>query len=57
MATRSSSRTASPSSSTISRPHLDGMKVDFVTNLESSGFVFRQPERGSPKCACGKSFG
>ena len=40
----------------LSRPHLDGMKVDFVTNLESSGFVFDNPSAAS-KCACGKSFG
>ena len=37
-------------------PHLAGMKVDFVTSLESSGFVFDNPNAAS-KCACGKSFG
>ena len=40
----------------LSMPHLDGMKVDFVTSLESSGFVFDNPNAAS-KCACGKSFG
>lgn len=33
-----------------------GMTVDFVTGLESSGFVFDNPNAAS-KCACGKSFG
>ncbi len=33
-----------------------GMTVDFVTGLESSGFVFDNPNAQS-KCACGKSFG
>ena len=32
------------------------MKVDFVTSLENSGFVFENPNAAS-KCACGKSFG
>ena len=40
----------------LSQPHLAGMKVDFVTSLESSGFVFDNPNAAS-KCACGKSFG
>ncbi|AZO34138.1 MAG: iron-sulfur cluster assembly accessory protein [Mesorhizobium sp.] len=39
-----------------SQPHLAGMTVDFVTNLESSGFVFDNPN-ARDKCACGKSFG
>ncbi len=33
-----------------------GMTVDFVTGLESSGFVFDNPNAAS-KCSCGKSFG
>jgi iron-sulfur cluster assembly accessory protein len=33
-----------------------GMTVDFVTGLESSGFVFDNPNAVS-KCSCGKSFG
>jgi iron-sulfur cluster assembly accessory protein len=33
-----------------------GMTVDFVTGLESSGFVFENPNAAA-KCACGKSFG
>ena len=40
----------------LSAPHLAGMKVDFVAGLESSGFVFDNPNAAS-KCACGKSFG
>ncbi len=31
------------------------MTVDFVTGLESSGFVFDNPNAAS-KCSCGKSF-
>ncbi len=38
-----------------SQPHLAGMTVDFVTGLESSGFVFENPNATS-KCSCGKSF-
>ncbi len=38
-----------------SQPHLTGMTVDFVTGLESSGFVFDNPNASS-KCSCGKSF-
>ena len=53
---RWSIRTASPCSSTASsQPHLAGMTVDFVTGLESSGFVFENPNASS-KCSCGKSF-
>jgi iron-sulfur cluster assembly protein len=33
-----------------------GMTVDFVSGLESSGFVFENPN-AAQKCACGKSFG
>ncbi|RRH94513.1 iron-sulfur cluster assembly accessory protein [Mesorhizobium tamadayense] len=39
-----------------SQPHVAGMTVDFVTGLESSGFVFDNPN-AREKCACGKSFG
>ncbi|MCM2474624.1 iron-sulfur cluster assembly accessory protein [Rhizobium sp. CG5] len=39
-----------------SQPHVAGMTVDFVTGLESSGFVFNNPN-AADKCACGKSFG
>ncbi|AZO19315.1 MULTISPECIES: iron-sulfur cluster assembly accessory protein [unclassified Mesorhizobium] len=39
-----------------SQPHVAGMTVDFVTGLESSGFVFDNPN-AQDKCACGKSFG
>ena len=38
-----------------SQPYLAGMTVDFVTGLESSGFVFDNPNAAS-KCSCGKSF-
>lgn len=38
-----------------SQPHVAGMTVDFVTGLESSGFVFNNPNAGS-SCSCGKSF-
>ncbi|WP_407051848.1 HesB/IscA family protein [Methyloraptor flagellatus] len=38
-----------------SQPHVAGMTVDFVTGLESSGFVFDNPNASS-KCSCGKSF-
>lgn len=39
-----------------SQPLVEGMTVDFVTGLESSGFVFENPNATS-KCSCGKSFG
>jgi iron-sulfur cluster assembly accessory protein len=39
-----------------SQPLVAGMTVDFVTGLESSGFVFENPNASS-KCSCGKSFG
>jgi len=38
-----------------SQPHLQGMRIDFVSNLESAGFVFDNPNAAS-KCGCGKSF-
>jgi iron-sulfur cluster assembly accessory protein len=40
----------------LSQTHVMGMTVDFVTNLENSGFVFDNPN-AAEKCACGKSFG
>lgn len=40
----------------LSQGHVFGMTVDFVTSLESSGFVFENPNAAS-KCSCGKSFG
>ncbi|CAH2399301.1 MULTISPECIES: HesB/IscA family protein [Mesorhizobium] len=36
------------------QPHVAGMAVDFVTRLETSGFVFDNPN-ASGKCSCGKS--
>ncbi len=39
-----------------SQPLVSGMRIDFVTALENSGFVFENPNAAS-KCACGKSFG
>ncbi|CCM80315.1 MULTISPECIES: HesB/IscA family protein [Rhizobium] len=39
-----------------SQRHVAGMTIDFVTGLESSGFVFDNPN-AREKCACGKSFG
>jgi len=38
-----------------SQPHIQGMTVDFVSGLESAGFVFDNPNAAS-KCSCGKSF-
>lgn len=38
-----------------SRSYLDGVTVDFVSDLEGAGFVFNNPNaRGG--CGCGKSF-
>lgn len=39
-----------------SQPLVAGMTVDFVTGLETSGFIFENPN-AAQKCACGKSFG
>ncbi|WP_331375541.1 iron-sulfur cluster assembly accessory protein [Sinorhizobium chiapasense] len=39
-----------------SQPQIAGMTVDFVTGVESSGFVFDNPN-AREKCSCGKSFG
>ena len=36
-------------------PIVDGMTVDFVDGVESSGFVFDNPNAGA-SCSCGKSF-
>lgn len=38
-----------------SQPHLAGTKIDFVSGLEGSGFVFDNPNANS-SCGCGKSF-
>ncbi|CDX34953.1 FeS cluster assembly protein [Mesorhizobium plurifarium] len=38
-----------------SQPHVAGMTVDFVTGLDSSGFVFENPN-ARDKCGCGKSY-
>ncbi len=35
---------------------VNGMKVDFVSSLEKSGFTFENPNATS-QCGCGKSFG
>ncbi|ACL58903.1 HesB/IscA family protein [Methylobacterium nodulans] len=35
---------------------VSGLRIDFVTALNNSGFVFENPNAAS-KCACGKSFG
>lgn len=38
-----------------SLPMVDGLNVDFVENLDGSGFVFDNPNV-SERCSCGKSF-
>ncbi|RAZ71760.1 HesB/IscA family protein [Mesorhizobium atlanticum] len=38
-----------------SQRHVAGMTIDFVTGLETSGFVFDNPN-ARDKCGCGKSF-
>lgn len=38
-----------------SQAHLSGTRIDFVTNLDGSGFVFENPNASS-SCGCGKSF-
>lgn len=38
-----------------SQPHLAGARIDFVSGLEGSGFVFENPNATS-SCGCGKSF-
>ncbi len=39
----------------ISADHLRGMKVDFVSSFEKSGFVYENPN-ATAQCGCGKSF-
>src|SRR5450631_4343282 len=39
-----------------SLPSIDGTTIDFVMNLQESGFSFNNPQANS-SCACGKSFG
>jgi iron-sulfur cluster assembly protein len=39
----------------VSADHLRGMKVDFVSSLERSGFVYENPN-AIAQCGCGKSF-
>jgi iron-sulfur cluster assembly protein len=38
-----------------SLPIVDGLQIDFVEGLESSGFVFDNP-KARDVCSCGKSF-
>ncbi|EPE93717.1 HesB/IscA family protein [Rhizobium grahamii] len=38
-----------------SQAFVNGLRVDFVTTLEDSGFVFHNPNATDP-CDCGKSF-
>jgi iron-sulfur cluster assembly accessory protein len=40
----------------VSSSLVDGMKVDFASSLEKSGFTFENPNATS-QCGCGKSFG
>jgi iron-sulfur cluster assembly protein len=40
----------------ISTMYLDGMQIDYVETLESSGFKFNNPN-AKRTCGCGKSFG
>ena len=39
----------------ISFPYLDGTTVDFVVNIEGSGFTFDNPNAVA-LCSCGKTF-
>ncbi|WP_027487441.1 iron-sulfur cluster assembly accessory protein [Allorhizobium undicola] len=39
-----------------SQTQIDGMIIDFVTGIDSAGFVFDNPN-AREKCACGKSVG
>ncbi|MBK8176344.1 MAG: iron-sulfur cluster assembly accessory protein [Rhodospirillales bacterium] len=39
----------------LSLPIIEGMNIDFVDSLETSGFVFDNPNAGNT-CSCGKSF-
>jgi iron-sulfur cluster assembly protein len=38
-----------------SLPSIDGTTIDFVMNLQESGFSFNNPQANS-SCGCGKSF-
>ena len=38
-----------------SGPHMAGTRMDFVTGVERSGFLFDNPNAAA-KCSCGKSF-
>ena len=40
----------------ISAMYLDGLQVDYVESLESSGFRFNNP-KATRTCGCGSSFG
>jgi iron-sulfur cluster assembly protein len=39
----------------MSRPMLEGLKVDFVDSLTQTGFKFNNPN-ATASCACGSSF-
>jgi iron-sulfur cluster assembly protein len=39
-----------------SLPSIEGTTIDFVMNLQESGFSFNNPQANS-SCSCGKSFG
>ena len=39
-----------------SLPSIDGTSIDFVMNLQESGFSFNNPQANA-SCSCGKSFG
>jgi iron-sulfur cluster assembly protein len=39
----------------FSLPMVDGMRIDFVEDVQASGFVFDNPNVGA-RCSCGKSF-
>jgi iron-sulfur cluster assembly protein len=39
----------------FSLPIVHGMRIDFVDTVETSGFVFDNPNAGA-SCSCGKSF-
>lgn len=38
-----------------SQEHLNGTRIDFVSDLNNTGFVFDNPNAAS-SCGCGKSF-
>lgn len=39
----------------VSLPLLRDLRIDFIESLESSGFVFENPN-AAERCSCGKSF-